>query len=72
MESIRRGIAPKEAAKDAIARIIRKYLEAVTGIMAINNKGKYGGAVSRWTFIYRYRGGAMNGTEVVTVPPLSA
>lgn len=72
VESMRRGMTPKEAAEDAVARMIRKYPAAATGIVAVNNKGEHGGAASGWTFTYAYRGGTMNGTEVVTVPPLSA
>jgi N4-(beta-N-acetylglucosaminyl)-L-asparaginase len=71
VESMRRGMSPKEAAEDAVSRMIKKYPQAATGIVVVNNKGEHGGAASGWTFTYAYRGGTMDGTEVVTVPPLS-
>lgn len=71
VESMRRGMTPQEAADDAVTRMIRKYPEASTGIVVVNNKGEHGGAGSGWTFTYAFRGGSMNETKVVTVPPLS-
>lgn len=71
VESMRQGLTPQEAADDAVKRMIRKYPEASTGIVAVNNKGEHGGSGSGWTFTYSFRGGNMNQTEVVTVQPLS-
>lgn len=71
VENLRRGMTPQEAAEDAVTRMIKKYPEAATGIVVVNNQGEHGGAASGWTFTYAYRGGTMNGTEVITVPPLS-
>lgn len=72
VESMRLGLTPQEAAEDAVRRMLRKYPAASTGIVVVNNKGEYGGAGSGWTFTYSFRGGGMNETKVVTVPPLSA
>lgn len=71
VESLRRGMTPQEAAEDAVSRMLRKYPEAATGIVVVNNKGEHGGAGSNWNFTYSFRGGGMSKTEVVAVPPLS-
>lgn len=71
VESLRRGMTPQAAAKDAVARMLRKYPQTSSGIVVVNNKGEHGGAGSGWTFTYSFRSGAMNQTEVVTVAPLS-
>ncbi|KAL2255908.1 hypothetical protein VTK26DRAFT_2503 [Humicola hyalothermophila] len=72
VENLRRGMKPKEAAEDAVRRMLRKYPKISSGIVVVNNKGEHGGAGSGWTFTYSFRGGTMNATEVVTVPPLEA
>ena len=72
VESLRRGMTPAEAAVDAVQRMVRKYPEVASGIVVVNNKGEHGGAGSGWTFTYSFRGGDMNATEVVTVPPVNA
>lgn len=71
VESMRQGMAPQQAAEDAVARMLRKYPEASTGIVVVNNEGEHAAAGSGWTFTYSFRGGSMNETQVVTVPPLS-
>ncbi|OBR12587.1 Asparaginase [Colletotrichum higginsianum IMI 349063] len=70
VESMRRGMSPQEAARDAVVRMVRKYPAVASGIVVVNNKGEHGGAGSGWTFTYAFRGGKMNATEVVTVPPV--
>ncbi|KAF6807940.1 N-(beta-N-acetylglucosaminyl)-L-asparaginase [Colletotrichum sojae] len=70
VESMRRGMTPQEAARDAVVRMVKKYPAVSSGIVVVNNKGEHGGAGSGWTFTYAYRGGKMNATEVVTVPPV--
>lgn len=72
LESMRKGMAPQEAAEDAVLRMLHKYPEAATGIVVVNRKGEHGGAGSNWNFTYSFRGGSMSETEVVTVSPLSA
>lgn len=70
VESLRRGLSPQEAADDAVSRMVRKYPKISSGIVVVDNKGQHGGAGSGWTFTYAYRGGSMNETTVVTVPPI--
>ncbi|KAK4112538.1 hypothetical protein N656DRAFT_779406 [Canariomyces notabilis] len=70
VENLRRGMSPTEAAEDAVRRMLRKYPKISSGIVVVNSKGEHGAAGSGWTFTYAYRGGRMNATEVVTVPPL--
>ncbi|RYC55906.1 hypothetical protein CHU98_g10300 [Xylaria longipes] len=70
VESLRLGMSPQAAAEDAVRRMVRKYPDVQSGIVVVNNKGEHGGAGSGWTFTYAYRGGAMNETVVVSVPPL--
>lgn len=70
VESMRRGMTPEEAARDAVVRMVKKYPAVSAGIVVVNNKGEHAGAGSGWTFTYAYRGGTMNATQVVTVPPV--
>ncbi|KAK3385687.1 asparaginase-domain-containing protein [Podospora didyma] len=70
VENLRRGMSPKEAAEDAVRRMVRKYPSVASGIVVVDNKGDHGAAGSGWTFTYAFRGGDMNATEVVTVPPV--
>ncbi|EGS22388.1 uncharacterized protein CTHT_0019190 [Thermochaetoides thermophila DSM 1495] len=72
VENLRRGMSPTEAAEDAVRRMLRKYPDISSGIVVVNKKGDHGAAASGWTFTYAYRGGEMNATAVVTVPPLTA
>ncbi|KAI1498303.1 asparaginase-domain-containing protein [Biscogniauxia marginata] len=71
VESMRQGMTPKLAAEDAVRRMVRKYSELSSGLVVVNNKGEHGGAGSGWTFTYSYRGGKMNETVVVSVPPIN-
>jgi N4-(beta-N-acetylglucosaminyl)-L-asparaginase len=71
VENLRLGMSPKVAAEDAIARMLRKYPKVQSGIVVVNAKGEHGGAGSGWTFTYAYRGGRMNETAVVSVPPIN-
>ncbi|KAI0839946.1 asparaginase-domain-containing protein [Hypoxylon sp. FL0890] len=71
VENLRLGMSPKQAAEDAVRRMLRKYPDVQSGIVVVNNKGDHGGAGSGWTFTYAYRGGTMNETAVVSVPPLT-
>ncbi|KAK5662517.1 hypothetical protein OQA88_8429 [Cercophora sp. LCS_1] len=72
VENLRLGMTPKEAAEDAVRRMVRKFPRISSGIVVVDNKGEHGGAGSGWTFTYSVRGGGMNQTEVVTVPPVDA
>ncbi|KAK4096196.1 hypothetical protein N658DRAFT_385598, partial [Parathielavia hyrcaniae] len=72
VENLRRGMTPTEAAEDAVRRMLTKYPGISSGVVVVNNKGEHGAAGSGWTFTYAFRGGRMNATEVVTIPPLGA
>ena len=70
VESLRRGMSPREAAEDAVRRMVRRYPDVLSGVVVVNSRGEHAGAGSGWTFTYAYRGGDMNATTVVTVPPV--
>lgn len=71
VENLRRGMTPREAAEDVVGRMLRKYPAVSSGIVVVDAGGNHGGAGSGWTFTYALRGGEMNATRVVQVPPLS-
>ncbi|KAK4038329.1 putative isoaspartyl peptidase/L-asparaginase 3 [Parachaetomium inaequale] len=71
VENLRLGMTPTEAAEDAMRRMLRKYPKISSGVVVVNNKGEHGAAGSGWTFTYAFRGGTMNATEVVSIPPLT-
>lgn len=69
VESMRLGMEPKLAAKDAISRIAKKYPNFVGALFAVNKKGTHAGACYGWTFQYSVRSPGMDDVEVVTVYP---
>ncbi|XP_065871670.1 probable isoaspartyl peptidase/L-asparaginase 3 isoform X2 [Euphorbia lathyris] len=69
VESMRLGMEPKEAAKDAIKRIARKYPDFVGAVFAVNKKGVHGGACHGWTFQYSVKSPQMKDVQVFTVSP---
>lgn len=69
VESMRLGMEPKLAAKDAISRIARKFPDFVGAVFAINKNGVHAGACHGWTFQYSVRSPEMNDVEVFTVLP---
>lgn len=71
VESLRRGLTPRQAADDAVRRILARYPDAKTGVVAVDNRGEHAAAASGWEFSYSYRGGGMERTEVVRVKPLN-
>jgi N4-(beta-N-acetylglucosaminyl)-L-asparaginase len=72
VESLRRGMTPREAAEDAVRRMVRRYPDVASGVVVTDTKGNHAGAGSGWTFTYSIRGGDMVAAEVFTVPPLNA
>jgi N4-(beta-N-acetylglucosaminyl)-L-asparaginase len=70
VENLRRGMTPREAAEDAVGRMLRKFPAVSSGIVVVDTEGNHGGAGSGWTFTYALRGGDMNATQVVQVPAL--
>ncbi|RZC74443.1 hypothetical protein C5167_049918 [Papaver somniferum] len=69
VESMRLGMEPRVAAKDAISRITRKFPEFVGAIFAVNKSGVHAGACHGWTFQYSVKNPAMKDVEVFTVLP---
>lgn len=69
VESMRQGMEPIDAAKDAINRIARRYPEFVGAVFALNKSGAHAGACHGWTFQYSVRTRAMKDVEVFTVTP---
>ncbi|RFU81065.1 n4-beta-n-acetylglucosaminyl-l-asparaginase precursor [Trichoderma arundinaceum] len=71
VESMRRGLTPLQAARDAVRRILARYPDAKTGIVVVSNQGEHAAAASGWEFTYSYRGTGMERAEVVSVVPLN-
>ncbi|XP_050943250.1 probable isoaspartyl peptidase/L-asparaginase 3 isoform X5 [Cucumis melo] len=69
VESMRLGMMPKDAAKDAISRIARKFPDFVGAIFAVNKNGTHAGACHGWTFQYSVRSPEMHSAKVFTVLP---
>jgi N4-(beta-N-acetylglucosaminyl)-L-asparaginase len=69
VESMRLGMEPKIAAKDAIARITKKFPDFVGAVVALNKMGEHAGACHGWTFKYSVRSPAMKDVKVFTVLP---
>ncbi|KAF5199814.1 N(4)-(Beta-N-acetylglucosaminyl)-L-asparaginase [Thalictrum thalictroides] len=69
VESMRLGMEPKLAAKDAIMRIARKYPDFVGAIFAVDKNGVHAGACHGWTFQYSVRSPVMEDVQVFTVLP---
>ncbi|KAH9328667.1 hypothetical protein KI387_000775 [Taxus chinensis] len=69
VESMRQGMAPKDAALDAISRIKRKYPNFVGAVFALNAQGVHAGACHGWTFQYSVRSLGMEDVEVYTIHP---
>ncbi|UNI18032.1 N(4)-(beta-N-acetylglucosaminyl)-L-asparaginase [Purpureocillium takamizusanense] len=71
VESMRRGMAPGDAAEDAVRRMLRRFPRVRAGIVVVDRHGRHAGAAAGWTFTYAYRGGEMPEVKVVTVEPLN-
>lgn len=69
VENMRLGMEPMVAAKDAIARIARRFPDFVGAVFAVNKKGVHAGACHGWTFQYSVRKQGMDDVEVFTVLP---
>ncbi|KAF4364936.1 hypothetical protein F8388_020650 [Cannabis sativa] len=69
VESMRLGMEPKLAAKDAIRRIARKFPDFVGAVFAMNKNGVHAAACYGWTFQYSVRSPEMDDVKVFTVYP---
>ena len=67
VESMRLGMEPKLAAKDAISRIARKFPDFMGAVVAIDKNGVHAGACHGWTFQYSVRNPDMDDVKVFTV-----
>ncbi|EFH38796.1 predicted protein, partial [Arabidopsis lyrata subsp. lyrata] len=69
VESMRQGMKPEEAAKDAISRIARKFPDFVGAVVAVDKNGSHSGACHGWTFQYSVQNPDMDDVQVFTVLP---
>ncbi|KAL8102412.1 putative isoaspartyl peptidase/L-asparaginase 3 isoform X1 [Apium graveolens] len=69
VESMRLGMEPRLAAKDAISRIARKFPDFVGAVFAVNKNGKHAGACYGWTFQYSVKSPQMKDVQVFTIVP---
>ncbi|KAG7535078.1 Nucleophile aminohydrolases N-terminal [Arabidopsis thaliana x Arabidopsis arenosa] len=69
VESMRQGMKPGEAAKDAISRIARRYPDFVGAVVAVDKNGSHAGACHGWTFQYSVQNPDMDDVQVFTVLP---
>ncbi|KOS22455.1 putative isoaspartyl peptidase/L-asparaginase 3 [Escovopsis weberi] len=70
VESMRRGMAPRDAARDAVARMAARYPGVRAGLVVVSRDGVHAGAACGWEFQYAWRGGGMERAEVVVVEAL--
>lgn len=71
VENLRRGMSPKQAAEDAMRRIMAKYPAFQGGIVVLSKTGEHAGAAHGWNFSYSFQAAGMIGPQVVAVIPLS-
>ncbi|CAN7080738.1 unnamed protein product [Brassica oleracea var. botrytis] len=69
VESMRQGMKPEEAAKDAVSRIARKFPDFVGAVVAVDKNGSHAGACHGWTFQYSVQDPNMDDVQVFTVLP---
>uniref|UniRef100_A0A7N0TJ05 beta-aspartyl-peptidase n=2 Tax=Kalanchoe fedtschenkoi TaxID=63787 RepID=A0A7N0TJ05_KALFE len=69
VESMRLGMEPALAAKDAILRIAKRFPDFVGAVFAVNKNGVHAGACHGWTFQYSVRSPDMKDVEIFTVVP---
>ncbi|CAN7012392.1 unnamed protein product [Brassica rapa subsp. trilocularis] len=69
VESMRQGMKPEQAAKDAVSRIARKFPDFVGAVVAVDKNGSHAGACHGWTFQYSVQSPDMDDVQVFTVLP---
>ena len=52
VENLRRGMAPRQAAEDAVRRIARRVPSYVGAVVAVSKDGRHGAAAHGWKFVY--------------------
>eukprot|EP00002_Diphylleia_rotans_P005744 TRINITY_DN1491_c0_g1_i1.p1 TRINITY_DN1491_c0_g1~~TRINITY_DN1491_c0_g1_i1.p1 ORF type:complete len:351 (+),score=67.88 TRINITY_DN1491_c0_g1_i1:104-1156(+) len=65
------GMTPKEAAEDALRRILRFYPNFSGGLVAVNARGEHGGAGHGFSFSYSVQSSTTGDAIVVPVAPIS-
>ena len=68
---MRHGLSPKQAAEDAILRIVRHYPKYIGAVFAVDKNGNHAGACHGWTFQYTFQNSKLESPQVVTVEPLN-
>jgi len=71
VESMRQGATPKQAAEDAIQRIVKHYPLYVGALFAVDKAGNHAGACHGWTFQYAFQDSTLNAPQIVTVQPVN-
>ncbi|KAL8192808.1 hypothetical protein R6Q57_027256 [Mikania cordata] len=69
VESMRLGMEPRHAAKDAISRIAKRYPSFVGAVFAVDKNGTHAGACYGWTFQYSVKSPGMDDVEIFTISP---
>ena len=69
VENMRRGMRPREAAEDAVARMVQRVVGYVGAVVAVDKDGNHGAACHGWNFTYAYRDAESEGVQVVRVAP---
>ena len=70
VESMRQGATPKQAAEDAIQRIVKHYPLYVGALFAVDKAGYHAGACHGWTFQYAFQDSTLIAPQIVTVQPI--
>ena len=68
---MRRGLSPKQAAEDAILRVVKHYPKYIGAVIAVDKKGNHAGACHGWTFQYTFQNSKVESPQVVTVESLN-
>eukprot|EP01097_Dermamoeba_algensis_P008385 TRINITY_DN5587_c0_g1_i1.p1 TRINITY_DN5587_c0_g1~~TRINITY_DN5587_c0_g1_i1.p1 ORF type:complete len:258 (-),score=48.40 TRINITY_DN5587_c0_g1_i1:108-881(-) len=71
VQNMQAGMTPKQAAEDAIRRVLRFYPTFSGGIVAVNKNGQHGGAAHGWASFFSYSVIVNNTLSVIKVPNLS-
>ena len=64
---MRRGMSPREAAKDAVRRIAKRFPEYVGAVVAVDKTGQHAGACHGWSFTYAVRNAHKTAVQLFTV-----
>ena len=68
---MRQGASPKQAAEDAIHRIVKHYPLYVGAVLAVDKAGNHAGACHGWTFQYAFQDSTVKEPQIVSVQPVN-